>query len=105
MNMVFPSFLVVFFSTSSLVDHRLVTFLFILLLNNAIFLHAIPTEIIGNDVKLQRQKRHVNYNRDDIFIDGNVVIPDQDLLLEGLLGLSLTNCAKKLYTSTIFGLY
>ncbi|CAF0783006.1 unnamed protein product [Adineta ricciae] len=105
--MVFPSFLVVFFPVSSPVDHRLVTFLSILLLNNAIFLHAIPTEIIRNDVKLQRQKRHVNYNRDDILVDENVVIPDQDLLLEGLLGCKynsdICNQDEACFDDTLFG--
>ncbi|UJR21066.1 hypothetical protein I4U23_024166 [Adineta vaga] len=90
-----------------LTAHHLATILSILILNNAIFLHALPTETIHNDVKLQRSKRHVNFNNNDISINQKIFIPEQDSVLEGLLGCkydaNICNQYELCFDDTLFG--
>jgi len=68
--------------------HRLITILSILLLNPFPFIYGVPTKKIDNNLKLQRQKRQIDFNNDDIMINKNVFIPEEEIIFEGLLGLT-----------------
>jgi hypothetical protein len=68
--------------------HRLITILSILLLNPLPFIYGAPTKKIDNNLKLQRQKRQIDFNNDDIMINKNVFIPEEEIIFEGLLGLT-----------------
>jgi len=68
--------------------HRLITILSILLLNPLPFIYGAPIKKIDNNLKLQRQKRQIDFNNDDIMINKNVFIPEEEIIFEGLLGLT-----------------
>jgi hypothetical protein len=76
-----------FFFSSSSSDHRLVTIIFILLLNPLPFIYAAPTEKININSKLLRQKREIYFDNDDLMINKNVFAPKEEIIFEGLLGL------------------
>ncbi|CAF0927504.1 unnamed protein product [Adineta steineri] len=75
-----------FFFSSSSTYHRLITIICILLLNPLPFIYGVPTEKIDNNAKLRRQKRHVNFNNDDILFNKENFMPKQEIIFEGLLG-------------------
>jgi hypothetical protein len=72
----------------SLSYHRLITIISILLLNPLPFIYGAPTKTIDNNFKLLRQKRQINLNNDDIMINKNVFLPEEEIIFEGLLGLT-----------------
>jgi hypothetical protein len=83
--MVHSSFSFLFSSSSSYL--RLTTIISILLLNPLPFIYGAPAKTPDSNFKLLRQKRQINYNNDDIMINKNVLVPEQEIIFEGLLGL------------------
>lgn len=67
--------------------HRLLTILSLLLINPLPFIYGLPTEKIDNSLKLTRQKRQIDYTNDDIINNKNVLLSQEEIVFEGLLGL------------------
>jgi hypothetical protein len=88
-----------FFFSSSSSYYRLVTIISILLLNPLPFIYGAPTEKTDNNLKLPRHKRQNNFNNDDIMINKNVFAPKEEIIFEGLLGLTFFFNIKKIKIS------
>lgn len=78
-----------FLFSSSFSSHRLVTLITILLLNPLPFIYAAPTQISSENspTAVQRHKRDLYVDDDTDDFDQYLLVPDTELVFEGLIGL------------------